>query len=112
MLFVWLCVIGARALENGVVTVQSATVGDAPWSQAIDYNYGAAGIYVPPEENISIVGVLLEGLANEVGWVNGVVDITALRKLRDHGEMRNFCDWSGQLGAGELGGYVDLITLK
>ena len=102
----------ARALENGVVTVQSATVGDAPWSPAIDYNYGAAGIYVPPEESISADGVLFEGSSNEVGWVNGVVDITALRKLRDHGEMRNYHDWSVQPGAGELGGDVDFITLK
>lgn len=101
----------ARALENGVVTVQSATVGDAPWSPAIDYNYGAAGIYVPPEESISADGVLFEGSSNEVGWVNGVIDIATLRKLREHGEMRNFCDWSGQLGAGELGGQVEIVSL-
>ncbi len=101
----------ARALENGIVVVQSATVGEAPWSPSIGYNYGAAGIYVPPEVGVSDDGVLTQGVANEVGWVNGSIDLMALRELRDKGEMRNFHDWSLQAGAGDLGECVEIVSL-
>ena len=33
----------ARALENQIYVVQSPTVGDAPWSVAVNVNVGAAG---------------------------------------------------------------------
>lgn len=101
----------ARALENGIVVVQSATVGEALWSPVVDYNFGTAGIYVPPEIGLSDDGVLVEGVANEVGWVNGSVDLTALRELRDKGEMRNFHDWSVQPGFGDLGECVEIVSL-
>ena len=39
----------ARALESQCYVVQAPTVGDAPWSPAVDRNYGAGGIYVPPD---------------------------------------------------------------
>ena len=37
----------ARALESGCATAVSPTVGNSTWSPAVDYNSGAAGIYVP-----------------------------------------------------------------
>ena len=39
----------ARALEGQCYVVQSPTVGEAAWSPAVDVNYGAAGIYGPPD---------------------------------------------------------------
>lgn len=101
----------ARALESGVALVQSATVGEALWSPFVDYNFGTAGIYVPPEIGLSDDGVLVEGVANEVGWVNGSIDLTALRELRDKGEMRNFHDWSVQPGFGDLSECVEIVSL-
>lgn len=101
----------ARALENTVVTVQSPTVGDAPWSPAVDFNVGAAGIYVPPEHGVSDTGVLAEGTLNAAQWVFTAADLAALRRLRTSGEMRNFGDWPAQPGAAPLKHTVELVKL-
>ena len=61
----------ARALENQIATVMSPTIGDAPWSAAVDHNYGAAGIFVPPDVSLSLTGVLAEGMPNVPGWTSG-----------------------------------------
>jgi len=101
----------ARALENTVVTVQSPTVGDAPWSPAVDFNVGAAGIYVPPEHGVSDTGVLAEGTLNAAQWVFAAADLAALRRLRTSGEMRNFGDWPAQPGAVPLKHTVEVVKL-
>jgi len=102
----------ARSLENQVATVLSPTVGDALWSPAVDYNAGAAGIYVPPEQMVSDDGVLAEGVVNEPQWVTATIDLARLRRLRTEGEMRNFADWECQPGASCLSGKVELIGLQ
>ncbi len=89
----------ARALENTIASVQSPTVGDAPWSPAIDFNAGAAGIYVPSEHDVSDTGVLAEGTLNAAEWVTAEIDIARLSRLRETAEMHNFGDWSVQPGA-------------
>jgi predicted amidohydrolase len=101
----------ARALENTIVTVQSPTVGDAPWSPAVDFNVGAAGVYVPPEHGVSDTGVLAEGTLNAAQWVYATADLAALRRLRTSGEMRNFGDWPAQPGAEPLKHTVEIATL-
>lgn len=92
----------ARALENGIAAVQSPTVGIARWSPSVDRNYGAAGIYVPAERDISDDGVLVKGTPGRPGWVHGEVDLARLRGVRERGEMRNFLDWPLQPGAHAL----------
>lgn len=89
----------ARALENTIAAVQSPTVGDAPWSPAVDFNAGAAGIYVPSEHGISDTGVLAEGTLNAAEWVFAEIDIARLTHLRVSAEMHNYGDWSVQPGA-------------
>lgn len=89
----------ARALENTIATVQSPTVGDAVWSPAVDFNSGAAGIYVPSEDGVSNDGVLACGKLNEAQWVSATIDLARLRRVRQTGEMRNFSDWPLQPGA-------------
>jgi predicted amidohydrolase len=89
----------ARALENTIATVQSPTVGDAPWSPAVDFNAGAAGIFAPAEHGVSDDGVLATGVLNAAQWVSGEIDLARLRQLRTSGEMRNFSDWTLQPGA-------------
>lgn len=101
----------ARALENTIVTVQSPTVGDAPWSPAVDFNSGAAGIYVPSEHGISDDGTLAEGTLNAAQWVTATADLERLRRLRSTGEMRNYADWSAQPGAAALATNVELVSL-
>lgn len=101
----------ARALENTVATVQSPTVGDAPWSPAVDFNSGAAGIFVPSEHGVSDTGVIAEGELNAAQWVTGTVDLDRLRRLRTAGEMRNYADWSVQPGAATLAANVEIVPL-
>jgi predicted amidohydrolase len=88
----------ARALESTCATVVSPTVGDSAWSPAVDYNNGAAGIYVPAENGLSDTGILAEGGLNAPGWVHATVDLAALARLADTGEMRNRADWRHQPG--------------
>ncbi len=89
----------ARALEGTIVTVQSPTIGEAPWSPAVDHNSGAAGIFVPAEAGLSDTGVLAEGRLNEPGLVVASADLAALETLVTGGEMRNRSDWLHQPGA-------------
>jgi predicted amidohydrolase len=102
----------ARALENQIAAVVSPTVGDAPWSPAVDRNTGAAGIYVPSEQTVSDTGILAQGELNAAQWVTADVDLARLRHLRTSGEMRNYIDWPNQAGATKLADKVEIITLE
>jgi predicted amidohydrolase len=102
----------ARALENQIAAVVSPTVGDAPWSPAVDHNTGAAGIYVPSEQSVSDTGILAQGTLNAAEWVAADVDLGRLRHLRTSGEMRNYIDWPNQPGAAKLADHVELVTLE
>ena len=102
----------ARALENTIATVQSPTVGDAPWSPAVDFNAGAAGIYVPSEHGVSDTGVLAEGKLNAAEWVTATVDLARLKRVRETGEMRNFHDWPLQPGAPGAKVMVEVVELS
>lgn len=101
----------ARALENTIVSVQSPTVGDAPWSPAVDFNAGAAGIYVPSEHDVSDTGVLAEGTLNAAEWVTAEIDLARLARVRETGEMHNFGDWSLQPGAPAAKVDVEIVKL-
>lgn len=101
----------ARALENTIATVQSPTVGDAPWSPAVDYNKGAAGIYVPSEHGVSDDGVLACGKLNAAEWVSAKIDLARLRHVRETGEMRNYADWSNQPGSPMSAVKVERVSL-
>lgn len=101
----------SRALENGIATVQSPTVGSAPWSPSVDFNRGAAGIFVPAEHGLSDDGVVATGVLDKPGWVYGTVDIGRLAQVRASGEMRNYHDWILQPGAGVLPP-VEVVDLR
>jgi predicted amidohydrolase len=101
----------ARALESQIATVTSPTIGDAPWSAAVDRNTGAAGIFTPPEAQIAETGILAEGRINEPGWIAGTIDLAALRRIRHEGEMRNHADWDRQPGVMSLVGRCQVVAL-
>jgi predicted amidohydrolase len=101
----------ARALENGCATAVAPTVGTSNWSPAVDYNSGAAGIYVPAEAGISDTGVIAEGTLNAPGWIYGDVDLAALARLADTGEMRNRADWRRQPGGDRPLPPAGIVTL-
>lgn len=92
----------ARALEGQIATVLSPTVGDAPWSPAVDHNRGAAGVYVPAEAGLSDTGVLAQGELDRPGWVRADIDLARLRAVRSKGEMRNTSDWPSQPTAADV----------
>ncbi|WP_293574860.1 carbon-nitrogen hydrolase family protein [Phaeobacter sp.] len=83
----------ARALENQCVSVMSSIVGPAAWSEAVDINTGAGGIFAPPDTGFPATGVLSEGELNSPGWTYGDVDLAAIRHVRSHGAVRNRTHW-------------------
>jgi predicted amidohydrolase len=101
----------ARALENTCATVLSPTVGDAPWSPAVDRNAGAAGVYVPADHGFSETGVLAEGTLNAPQWVYAEVDLARLQRVKETGEMRNSTDWAAQPGAAPLASKAEVVAL-
>jgi predicted amidohydrolase len=101
----------ARALENTCVTVLSPTVGDAPWSPAVDRNAGAAGVFVPADHGFSQTGVVAEGTFNQPQWVYADVALERLREIATTGEMRNGVDWRMQPGAAPLAAHVEVVAL-
>lgn len=101
----------ARALESQIATITAPTVGPAPWCVAVAQNTGAAGVFVPPEAQLSMTGVLAEGQINEPGWVCADIDLSALRRIRTGGEMRNHADWAQQPGAVPLAAHATVVSL-
>lgn len=91
----------ARALENQIYALRAPTVGEAPWSRAIDKNLGAAGIYGPVDRGFPDDGVIAESAPEAPGWLYATLDLARLDFVRRHGQVRNFADWPGQ-HAGEV----------
>jgi predicted amidohydrolase len=89
----------ARALENQIYTIMSPTVGEAPWSAAVDVNFGAAGFFAPPDRAFPPGGVLAEGELNAPQWVYAELDLDLLQEVRRNGEVLTGRDWEFQPGA-------------
>lgn len=86
----------ARALENQCYVVQSPTIGNAPWSEAVDVNTGRASVYTPVDYGFPDNGILVEGKNNEAGWVYATVDLTEIARIREEGQVFNYRDWPKQ----------------
>jgi predicted amidohydrolase len=100
----------ARALEGQCYTVQSATVGEALWSPAVDVNHGAAAIYSPPDQGFPDSGVIVQGELDQPQWVFGEVDLDLVAAVRVNGAVLNRKHWQEQPGAAELP-KVELVSL-
>ena len=87
----------ARALENQCLVVQSPTVGDAPWSPAVDANRGAAGIYGPPDLGFPDDGVLAMGRLDAPTWLHAEIDLDRIAEVRAQGMVANHRDWPEQV---------------
>ncbi len=92
----------SRALENQIYTVQSSTVGEAPWLAALDVNIGAAAVFAPPDRASQPSGLVVEGPLNVSRWVYADLDLDALAGIRKDGEVLNSRDWHLQPGAAAL----------
>ncbi len=87
----------ARALENQCYVVHASTVGEAPWSPAVDVNVGAAAIYAPVDRGFPDNGVLAIGELDATQWVYADIDPAGLAEVRRNGQVFNYRDWPGQL---------------
>ena len=92
----------ARALEGQCYAVHSPTVGQAPWSPAVDTNTGAAAIYAPPDGDFPGDGVVALGERDAVQWVFGQIDTAQVHALRADGGVLNTRHWEEQPGAAPL----------
>lgn len=86
----------ARALENQCYVIQSSTVGEALWSEAVDTNYGAAAVYTPVDYGFPDNGILAMGELNKPQWVYSEISLDKLIKVREQGQVFNFKDWGRQ----------------
>lgn len=84
----------ARALENQCFVAQAPTVGAAPWSPVLDENYGAAGLFGPPDGDAPDDGVLAMGKLGEGRWVYGDIDPARVARWRADGNVRPFLHWT------------------
>ena len=89
----------ARALENQCYVVHSSTVGEAPWSPAVDVNVGAAAIYTPVDRGFPDNGVLATGTFDAAEWVYADIDPAGIAQVRREGQVFNYRDWPGQFRA-------------
>lgn len=89
----------ARALENQCIVVQSPTVGDAPWSPAVDSNVGAAGVFGPPDLGFPDDGVIALGAMNAAQWLHAEIDLKRVREVRAAGHVFNHKHWAEQAAA-------------
>ncbi|CAG5007711.1 hypothetical protein DYBT9275_04109 [Dyadobacter sp. CECT 9275] len=82
----------ARALENQAYTVVSQTVGNAPWSPAVDINYGYAAFYATPDKDLPEEGILASMSPQQEGWLVHTLDFTKIENVRSDGQVFNFAD--------------------
>lgn len=82
----------ARALENQCFVAVSQTIGDAPWSPAVDVNYGYAGIYSTPDKGLPEEGIIARSAAQKAGWLLQELDFSLNVSVRADGHVFNFKD--------------------
>ncbi|HEY4239443.1 MAG TPA: nitrilase-related carbon-nitrogen hydrolase [Kofleriaceae bacterium] len=83
----------ARALENQCYVIQAPTVGLAPWSDSLDANRGAAGIFAPPDRGFPPDGILSLGALDAPGLLFADLDPSAISQVRLDGQVLNHRDW-------------------
>jgi predicted amidohydrolase len=91
----------ARALENQLAVLVSPTAGFAPWSPAVDENFGRAALYVPADYGMPPSGVFAESeaVATETSqWLIGEIDLQQVAALRREGQVALYRDWPEQFG--------------
>jgi predicted amidohydrolase len=83
----------ARAIENQCYVACTPTVGEAPWSAALDVNHGHAAVFCPADRGFPADGVLASGEMDAAQWVFCDLDPARIEAVREHGAVRNHRDW-------------------
>ncbi|WP_417719741.1 carbon-nitrogen hydrolase family protein [Salipiger sp.] len=88
----------ARALEQQCITVMASTTGACDWSEAVDTNCGAGGIFAPPDTGFPADGILACGALDAPGWTLAELDLDAVARVRKDGVVLNRTHWVEQAG--------------
>jgi predicted amidohydrolase len=83
----------ARAIENQCYVGIAPTVGEAPWSAALDVNRGHAAVFGPADRGFPADGVIAAGTLDAAEWVFATLDPGPIEHVRAHGAVRNHRDW-------------------
>ena len=83
----------ARAMENQCYVAITPTVGQAPWSAALDVNRGHAAVFGPVDRGFPEDGVLARGALDADQWVFCRLDPARIAAVREDGQVRNHRDW-------------------
>ncbi|MCC6462181.1 MAG: carbon-nitrogen hydrolase family protein [Saprospiraceae bacterium] len=101
----------ARALEQQCFVLVSPLVGEAPWSPAVDLNYGFAALYSTPDRLLPEEGVVAQHPAQQPGWLTHTVDLSVLETVRRDGQTLNFRDQAA-LDYVPAGGAVEVVRVR
>ena len=82
----------ARAIENQLYVVHSATVGSLPTVPAVSLNYGQASILTPSDFPFARDGILAEGVPNQESMVIGELDLDTIQESRSFGTVLPLLD--------------------
>ena len=77
----------ARAIENQMYVIQSATVGSLPTVPAVSLNYGQAAILTPSDYPFARDGILAEGVVNQEMMIVGELNLKTIRDSRKSGTV-------------------------
>lgn len=80
----------ARAMENQYYVAVAQTVGNSPWSEAVDINTGLAACYATCDLGFPDDGILMQGQLNQESWYYCDLDTQLIDQVRDKGQVFNF----------------------
>jgi predicted amidohydrolase len=92
----------ARAIENQCFVAVTPTVGEAPWSAALDVNRGRACVFGPADRGFEANGEVASLPMDQPGWLFAELDPARIARVREEGAVRNHRDWPrGPVGTPE-----------
>jgi predicted amidohydrolase len=77
----------ARAIENQMYVIHSATVGSLPMIPAVSLNYGQAAIFTPSDFAFARDGILAEGMPNQEMMVIAEMNVETISDGRQSGTV-------------------------
>jgi predicted amidohydrolase len=96
----------ARAVENQCFVAVTPTVGEAPWSAALDVNRGQAAVFGPVDRGFPEDGVIAEGALDDPRWLFVDLDPARIEAVRQDGAVRNHRNWQGAVPPAPVVGFA------
>ena len=82
----------ARAIENQMYVIHSATVGSLPMVPAVSLNYGQAAIFTPSDFAFARDGILAEGIPNQETMIIAELNLDTIQEGREAGTVLPLLD--------------------